>query len=213
MADLLPVFDKYYRKEDADFYFSLFETKGLHPQLEKPYEYFDAIIGHARTNDHYLVRLPKEEFATAQQLITKEVEKNGVPADYYLRDFTDNELKDILYNVDEWSRQDVAAADILLRERKIDIDAQDVEEKKHLKVEAARKKNTISLPVLILFYVISPWSAVIPLATGLIIYFLKDTDRDGNSVYVFSDTYRQHGLILGVIGTISTVAWIFYLLH
>lgn len=213
MTDLLPVFDKYYRKEDADFYFSLFETNGLHPELEKPYEYFDAIIGHARTNDHYLIRLPKDEFSPAQQLITTEVEKSGVPADYYLRDFTNNDLKDILYNSDEWSRQDIAAAEILLRERTISVDEQEVKEKKQLKVETERKKNTISLPVLILFYVLSPWGAVLPIAAGMIIYFLKDTDRDGNSAYVFSDKYRKHGLILGIIGTVSTIFWLYELLH
>src|SRR6476620_6917554 len=57
MPHTLPVFDKFFNKEDALNYYNIFTDNDLHPDLEDPSEFFDAIIGHARSNEYYLLRL------------------------------------------------------------------------------------------------------------------------------------------------------------
>ncbi|MEP6846441.1 MAG: hypothetical protein ABI861_10575, partial [Panacibacter sp.] len=67
-----------------------------------------------------------------------------------------------------------------------------------------------SIGTLILLYLLAPLGALIPLVAGLIIYNFKETDRDGNKYFVYSDGTRQHGLMLIFVGSISLVVMFIY---
>lgn len=159
----------------------------------------------------YVLRLPEPDFAKATQLIENEIRKSALPKDYYLHELSNEELYDMVKNVEEWSRQDVIAAKIILEERKYHIDVNQLQEEKKQLKQAKKQKQKISLPVLLLFYVLAPLGAFLPVFVGLMIYNIKDTDQDGNRDYVFSDRYRKHGIILSVIGIFSMIAWMMFL--
>ena len=78
----LPVFDKYFNEEDAEYYYQLFTWQGLSPVVEPPKANHDAIFGDVRNNPHYILRLPAHEFAAANDILDKEIHAAGLPQDY-----------------------------------------------------------------------------------------------------------------------------------
>ena len=206
-----PVFDKFFNKEDALDYYNIFTHNGLHPDLEDPSEFFDAIIGHARSNDYYLLRLAPEEFPAAKTILEKEIRLRGIPDDHYLREFKDNELKNILLDESDWSREDITVAKILLAERSVSINETEIQNAKAVQKKNIQEQQKISLPLLTLLYIVAPLGSLIPVVAGLIIYNMKDYNRDGEKNYVYSESQRQHGLALCAIGVFSTVAWYYFL--
>ena len=207
----LPVFDKYFTKEDAEYYYKLFVHHGLNPSIDQPKTSQDAIFGSTHNNLFYILRLPAANFAEAGKLIEQEIRKNKLPEDYYLHQMDNSELYEILTNPKEWSRQDVAAAKILLEQRYCPIDEIKLNEDKELEKLKQRDKQKISIPNLLLFYAIAPFGAFFPVIAGLVIYYLKETDVEGKKDYAFSPRYRIHGLLISVIGIISCIAWIYWL--
>lgn len=212
MPELLPVFDKYFNEEDAENYCTLFRNEGLHPVLEPPSEFFDAIIGQARSNEFFLLRVAAAEFPLAKSIIEKEVKLRGIPEDHYLRAFKDAGLKDMLLNESDWSREDIAVGKILLEERGVLIDDIAIKKAKEIQKRDTQARQKISFPILLLFYIIAPLGALLPIVAGLIIYTMKDYDRDGEKSYVYSDDQRKHGLTLFAIGILSTILWLYYIL-
>jgi hypothetical protein len=207
----LPVFDKYFTEEDAEFYYNLLTKQGLSPLVEPPKENFNAILGHHQQNLQYILRLPHDQFMKASAILEKEIRTAGLPHDYYLHEMNDTELYTILKDPGEWSRQDVLAAKVLLEQRGLKIDEQQLLADKEEVKQSAKHKRKISVPVLVLFYFIAPIGALMPLIIGMVIYNLKETDVDGHKDFVFSNTYRQHGLMISAIGLLSIAAWILYL--
>jgi hypothetical protein len=205
------VFDKYIAKEAADYYAGLFTAAGLHCTVETPRDFFDVATGANNADMMYSLRMPASQFNQAKAVILAEVAKTGIDEDYYLRSYTSHELRDILYNEDDWSRQDVAAATLLLAERNEPTNTEQVNKIKTALRQQEKQKRTISLPVLVFIYLVGPLGIVAPLVAGLFIYFLKETDRDGNKSYAFADAYRVHGLIIAVSGTLITLLALKYL--
>jgi hypothetical protein len=211
MPDVLPVFDKFFNKEDALNYYTIFTDNGLHPELEKPSEFFDAIIGHARSNEFYLLRLASNEFPAAKTILEKEIKLRGIPGDHCLREFNNNELKNILLDDGDWSREDITVAKILLEERSVSLNETEIQNAKAVQKKNIQDQQKLSLPILVLFYLIAPLGALFPIVSGLIIYTMKDYDRDGEKNYVYAEDQRQHGLILCVVGIFSSVAWYYFI--
>ena len=211
MQQVHPVFEKYFSKEAADYYAALFTRAGLECTLEAPKHFFDVLTG-ANEDLTFFLRMPAANFAQAQSLIEAAVRKAGIDEDYYLRSYTSDELRSVLFTPDEWSREDVAAAKILLEERSVTLDITHIDKVKTSIREQEKEKRTISLPVLVLVYLVSPFGIIVTLVAGMFIYFLQDTDRDGNKSYAFSDRYRTHGIVIAVVGTIVSLLGLKYFL-
>jgi hypothetical protein len=210
---LLPVFDKYFTKEDSDYYYQLFCSVGLTPLVDTPKESFDAIFGNSQVDLQYVLRLPATDFPKAMALLEQEIRKKDLPEDYYLHQLDNSELYQILINTKDWSRQDVIAAKILLEKRRVVIDEDKINVSKEEQKVKEKQEQKISIPVLIILYVIAPLGAFLPIIAGIIIYTLKDTDLDGKKDYVFDNNYRTHGLVITAIGLASTAAWYFWLFY
>ncbi|CAN5231355.1 hypothetical protein BH11BAC6_BH11BAC6_18090 [soil metagenome] len=160
----------------------------------------------------FLLRLPPGEFAAAKNTITLEVKQKGIPQDHYLWELSNEELKNILLQEDEWSREDYAVAKILMEDRSQFVSEADIKKAKEENRIKEQAKQTISVPVLILLYLIAPLGSLVPVVAGLIIYTMKDYDLDGIKTYVYADNMRQNGLIILAIGILSTLWWVSELL-
>ena len=86
----------------------------------------------------------------------RETVAGGVAEDFYLRDYSDEELAEVVKLPREWSAYDVAAAEVLLRERSLpvpepsyELTEQDQEERQE-KVETIAKGKYILLVALLI---------------------------------------------------------------
>ncbi len=205
-----PIFDRYFAEEEAIFYKELFLENNLHPEIERPKEFFDVAIGSNHADLYFNVHLPKEEFAAADELIYKAVVNKGIPADYPLLDFPTKDLQEVIAQPDQWSKQDIAVARIILQERGDSVSYETVTEKAEERYDQL-KQTHIKLPVLLILYALCCIGYVYTLIVGPMLYFFKHTDFNGKKQYFFSERTRHQGILLFIVNIICIMIWLMVL--
>ncbi|MES2776790.1 MAG: hypothetical protein V4722_21605 [Bacteroidota bacterium] len=200
-------FEKFLFQEDADYLQQLLHQNGIEVELETPKSHFDAIVGHSRDNEYFIIKIPLQKFDTALRAIEKDLEEKGIPADYPLREMSRQELMDILAYPDKWSRFDSIGAKILLAEKGVEVSDTELKKMELEREQKITTERTISNPAYFLLIIISFLGWFFPIIGGLMIYCLKQTDREGKKVPFFSEQARTQGLILAGIGVLSTAGW------
>jgi hypothetical protein len=169
-----------------DFYAEITEDSG--GNLDKSFEGetmlqgFEVVI--APENKAYVEKILLEQ---AKQLIAE------IPSDYYLFQFSDDELIEVIVKNNEWSEFDVALSQKILTDRGIDVKTLNISEKREERIEELSEPEGGQTFWIIIGYV----SALIGGFFGLLIgYFLWKTMRkipDGTKVPNYHETVRSHG--------------------
>jgi hypothetical protein len=149
----------------------------------------------------YEVKIKGEDFTHVNQLL-KEQETddiNQVEKDYYLFDFTDGELLDVLAKADEWSPFDYQLARKILTERGVEINDKKLADLTKSRIEELKKPEPAQNSWVIIGYIFALAGGVIGLFVGWHLSTYKKTLPNGEMVYGYNEKDRKHG------------KWIFYL--
>ncbi len=204
-------FEKFLFNEDANYLQQLLHQNGISTEMELPKTQFDAIVGHNRANEYFILKIAQQQFDAALQIIENDLKEKGIPADYHLHQMDVGELMEILEHPDQWSRFDVAAAKILLAEKGIGITNQKTKVLTTAREDYLKSQRTIENPNFVLLMIISAFSFFFAIIGGLMIYRLKQTNMNGEKDYVFSKEGRNRGLAIAIIGVLSTVGWYYFI--
>lgn len=203
---LNPIFDKYFAGDEAEFYKQLFIANGLQATVERPKDYFDVALGSNNADLYYNIHLPQAEFVKADEIIFEEVKKTGIPTDYPLTSFSDDELMEVINEPDKWSKQDIAVARIILENKGITVTYKTVTIKAEERYQELKKVH-IKLPVLLILYILCIVGYVYSIVIGPLLYFFKHTDFNGKKQFYFSNETRQQGILLFIINILGIIAW------
>ncbi|WP_298955517.1 hypothetical protein [uncultured Nonlabens sp.] len=150
------------------------------------------------------VRIKQSDFEKAEQILEKETGNliNEIGRDYYLFEFTNEELYEVLLKSDEWNTFDYALAQKILRERgkSIDKDLLDSLKKERLKQLAEPEKN--QKPWIISGYIFSFLGGFLGLIIGYSLMTSKRALPNGQKVYSYSTNDRKHGRFIFYIGLV-----------
>jgi len=200
-------FEKFLFQEDADYLHQLLHQNGIESALELPVTEFDAIVGHNRDNEYFIIKIAFKDFVLALQAIENDLKGKGIPTDYHLREMDTNELMEILEHPDQWSRFDGAAAKILLENKGIMLTDKKIKIMAAVRQDQLTRQRTISHSSYFILVLISIFGWIFPIVGGLMIYCLKQTNTDGKKRPFFSEGARIQGLVLAFIGVLSTIGW------
>jgi hypothetical protein len=178
--------------------------------------------------DKVEVKIRRQDFDYVHSLLRSEAEEvaGQVATDHYLYDFTDEELKDVIFKQDEWSELDVLIAQKILSQRGIEISSNTIEEHKAKRLQELKAKEPSPSKWLFIGYFISAFSTFIVLAllarlpglfgnlisfalliTGPMIGYLiassKKTLPNGEKTFIYDAKTRRQGWIITLIGTAS----------
>lgn len=113
-----PLFISTMRKDEADYYAGLLRSASIQFWMDAPQTSFNAVTGQAIEDIQYFIRVPEDQVFKANNILDEDMEKNIIiETDYYLHDYSDNALADIINNRNDWSRFDFIAAKKILAER------------------------------------------------------------------------------------------------
>ena len=122
------IFRKSINKSIIEEVASILERENIDFQLIDNEKYFDATFVTDPSKIEYQLLIQKEDFENAETLITKYYSENLIiPEDYYLKEFSDEELIEIIYKKDEWNEFDYEVAKSILKDRGIVISETDIE--------------------------------------------------------------------------------------
>jgi len=140
------------------------------------------------------------------------IEDQEIEPDYYLLSFSNDELKDVLKNQDEWDSYDVLLARKLLAERGIEVTKQQIDSYKVQRLEQLQRPEKSQMIWIIAGYlliILGGLYSIFPQVLGMFIgWHLKSHKKtlpNGEQVYGYSETDKKHGQIIFTLSIIGLI--------
>ncbi|MGB1031998.1 MAG: hypothetical protein ACPGWM_05260, partial [Flavobacteriales bacterium] len=185
MPDQFIVYKKFRIKEDALKLQELLEEKNISSELGESTAPVDITFSNQKIDQVFEVRIEGAQFENADKLLKELSEElfSQIDPDYYLFDFTDEELKDILTKPDEWGDLDQHLAVKLLKDRGKGVSQEEIEQwrSERLKVLAQPDKDQKSW--IFFGYVFAIFGGLIGLLIGYSMRKAKKVLPNGQQVF------------------------------
>lgn len=171
----------------------------------------------------YQLLIDKDDFEAANKAVSEYFAHEAViPEDYYLSEYSNEELKEVLFKKDEWNEFDYEAAKKILKSRGENITEQELDSFDKQRLESLKDyenpeqvKNYI-----ILGYIFAVIGCVVSLFWGILIFVsyaialaiikLKKQLPNGERVYYFNEKDRNHGKRILKLSLVFTAFWILF---
>lgn len=167
----------------------------------------DTTFSGSTLQHQYEIKIHPSDFAKAESILeaTTADTMDDIDQDYYLFDFTDEELYDVLIKSDEWNVFDYKLAQKILIERGkvIDIDMLNALKKERLKILAQPEEN--QKPWIIAGYFLAFFGGFLAILIGYSLWTSKKTLPNGERIYSYKDGDRKHGKTIFYIGIIAAI--------
>ena len=109
---------KFNSLENAQELIYSLKKNGVKVQIEDTSPPLDITFSGNTLQNEVRIKVKQSDLGRANQILEKQAEQivDKFPNDYYLYDFTDNELVEIIEKSDEWSKEDFMLSQKILKE-------------------------------------------------------------------------------------------------
>ena len=204
MEDDYSIFRKFPTLEQANELKELFLENGIESILADNTPSVDITFTGNTLQNEIEIRLRQPDFNKAEAILEKNVEDliTQIDKDYYLFEFSDDELYDILVKSDEWSAFDYTLAQKLLKNRGKPVDEVLVNALKSERLKELSEPEGNQKYWIIAGYVFAVLGGFLGLLIGYLIWTSKKTLPNGERVYSHYEKDRKHGKYIFYIGLI-----------
>ncbi len=226
MSDLL-TYTRFYSLNEAKPLIELLEKENIPYKIDHEINQLDSVYIGQSLDPMFALKIPQDQFSKLNFILGDKAEESHIDSDYYLFSFTDDELKSVIQEPDEWNAFDRSLAQKILMERKVDIP-------KIVPASAQKyQPEKLNTQWVILGYIlgifpflqivntrlleISYALCLVPISDiffGLAIVNGRKTLSSGEKVFIYEQGTKRHGynfIILGCIGTLLQVIYFIWL--
>lgn len=170
----------------------------------------DAVIIGSTLAADLRIKLRQEDFQKAHSILENyyKTQLDSVEKDYYLFDFTNEELQEIVEKSDEWGTFDFLLAQKLLKERGKEFQPEEIQVLKANRIKEIARPERVGFSWIFLGYLISILFSPFGIFFGLAITSFKKTLPNGEWVYSYNENDRKHGKTILIISSCLTSVWI-----
>lgn len=210
MTDNYSIFKVYPTKELALEFKELLEKEGINSALGDNVPPVDVTFSGSTLEHRYEIRIKQSDFPRAEKILGNHAKNliNQVDKDYYLFEFTNEELYEVLIKADEWNEFDYTLAQKILKDRGKPIDQELLSTFKKERLKTLSKPEGNQKPWLYAGYIFALLGGIIGIIIGYFLWTSKKTLPDGNKVYSYSSEDRARGKTLFFFATILMIFWI-----
>jgi len=116
-----------------------------------------------------------------------------IDTDYYLFDFSNDELKKVLIEASEWNELDVLLAEKILKDRKVSIDNEDIAANRDSRRKQLAKPESGQLVWIILGYISACLGGLFGMLIGHSLWKATKRMPDGEKVPAYDQNVQNHG--------------------
>lgn len=188
----------------------ILKTQGIETRIENDAPVFDPSYAFNSINSDIHLNIRPADFTRAHQVLVEYYRSHlsDVDPEYYLFQFTNEELLAILSAADDWGPFDNALAERILTDRGHPLTPTQTTEMRDQRVAELSKPEPLAKKWLFLGYALL---VIIPLASciqGGIIAYYKKTLPNGERVYAYEKADRRQGKALFFIGgALQVLVW------
>jgi hypothetical protein len=229
----LITYKKFNDEETALAIGDLLKENGVLYEIENTNTFFNPEFSYNKANFNVLLKLKGEDFEKASLFIEKFYESSidRLDKDYYLFQFSNPELLEILQKSDEWGELDAVLAKKLLKDRGSVFTDDDIQNLKNQRIEVLAKPQKAGIDLMIVgyasaivnlimlffpsliraytFYSIVPFLLSIFVIWSLL--YFKKTLPNGEQVYVYEESSHKHAIIIIFLLIVSLIKLFFNL--
>lgn len=125
-----------------------------------------------------------------------------IPSDYYLYEFTNDELLQVLIERNEWSETDVLLSQKILDDRGVQFKAKEIEDKYLMRQLELAEPEGGQVGWILIGYISAILGGLLGMIIGSFIWRATNRMPDGTKVPAYTDEVRQHGRVIFIIATI-----------
>ncbi len=167
-------------------------------------------FGSSELSREFRVKLQKDDFLKVDQLLQEntKTQLENIDRSYYLFDFTDEELLEIIVKRDEWGHFDFLLAQKLLKERGKEVNGDLVALLRKQRITDLSKQETLPIAWIYAGYIASLFGGILGFMIGWHLSSHKKTMPNGELVNAFSVRDRELGKQMMIFGGICLVIWV-----
>ena len=205
--------------ETLNNFTNLLKTNKIDFEVEDNSKIFDPSFANNDFDKEYIVKISPNDFEKVYLLEEEQIKNNieNTPKDYYLFDYSNSELLEIVNKRDEWNAFDYYLAKKILEDRGNTISQEKIIEIKKDRIDELKKPTEIKQIWIISLYIVTILGVFLPyfisfssIVFGYYIRTSKKSLPNGESVFQFSEKDRRHGTIFLFGGIFFFVFWILY---
>lgn len=191
-------------REDFEEIIEILNNNGIEFQTEDYPINFISDSANTSFSHEYLIKLKKGSFKKVDAILEKlsEREIKDVDPNYYLFDFNQDELINLLKEQDEWNKFDVTLAKKLLKDKGIQLSNEDLEKIKSERIQELSKPETKQSIWVIIGYISSILGGLFGILIGWHLMNHKRILPNGERIFDYSEKDRKHGKIIFLIGVV-----------
>jgi len=157
-----------------------------------------------------IVRAKITDFPKIEDLIDKNtnITLKQVDKEHYLFEFSDDELTEIIVKPNEWSNYDYKVAELLLKDRGVNISPRFIESIKKQRYNELQEKDSYSPTWIVVGYITAFLGGLLGFAIGLSLWFMKRKLPNGDKVFIYNDSDRLHGKRITILGLMMLLIYI-----
>ncbi|MDB5091418.1 MAG: hypothetical protein JWR09_5412 [Mucilaginibacter sp.] len=177
----------------------LLEEHGINYRVEEDSLTFNPSFNlNDELSKEYAVKISAGDFEQVNELLKQDASEQigDVEKDYYLFDFSDDELKDVVAKADEWNAFDVQLARKLLAERGHAISDAEIAKIEGKRIEELKATEPSQTWWIFVGYVFALAAGVLGFFIGWHLWTYKKTLPNGERVYQYSESDRRQGKII-----------------
>jgi len=157
-------------------------------------------------NSELMIR--QADFEKANTILNARAEEllKDINEDYYLFEFTNDELNDLLAKPDAWNSLDYKLAQKILRDRGVPIQEDSLNSLKQSRDAELSKPNKAKAFWIVAAYIFSFTIPFMALIIGWYLWKMKKALPGGEKIYFYTEDDRDHGRIIFFAGIIFWTA-------
>ncbi|HLW33147.1 MAG TPA: hypothetical protein VKX40_12840 [Aequorivita sp.] len=202
MEDNYSIFRKLPTIEQANDLKEFLDKYGINSIIGDNVPPVDVTFSGNTLQNEYEVRIDQKDFEEAEEILEKNAEIiiEEIDPDYYLFDFTNEELYEILLKSDEWNAFDYTLAQKLLAERGKTVDQELLNSLKKERLKQLAQPDGNQKPWIYAGYFFSIIGGILGLIIGYSLWTAKKTLPNGEKVFSYAADDRKHGKNIFYLG-------------
>lgn len=211
MTDTFLTFQKFNDIELAKEMAERLKQNGIECSLEDNRRLFDPSFVNHTVEPDISIKLRAEDFSKAHKALEDYYKRTleNVEQDYYLFDFTDEELIEIVSKPDEWGHFDYMLSQKILRDRGKEIQPEVAELLKTQRKKDLAQPDSSHIYWIYAGYFSAIFGGLLGIIIGWTLAYFKKTLPDGQRIYAYREKDRNHGTRILLISCISLIVWVF----
>ncbi|MDR6966179.1 hypothetical protein J2X31_000172 [Flavobacterium arsenatis] len=167
----------------------------------------DTTFSGSSLQHQYEIKIAPSDFEKAELLLEEFAENNinEIDKGYYLFDFTNEDLYEVLIKSDEWNIFDYKLAQKILKERGKSIDLEMLESLKKERIKILSQPEENQKPWIVAGYILSFLGGALGILIGYSLWASKKTLPNGQRIYSYKTQDRNHGKTIFYIGIIAVI--------